>query len=34
VAGLDELGEVAGLEALTRQVVEPDGDSRLGELLQ
>ena len=27
---LDEVGEVAGLEALAGQVVEPDGDSRVG----
>ena len=31
---LDEVGEVAGLDALARQVVEPDGDSRVGQGLQ
>ena len=31
---LIELGEVAGLEPLAGQVVEPDGDARVGELLQ
>ena len=34
VGVLDEVGEVAGLEALAGQVVEPDGHSRVGELLQ
>jgi len=30
----DEIGQVAGLEALTREVVEPDRHPRLGQLLQ
>ena len=32
--GVDELLEVAGGEALARQVVEPDGDAVVGEVLQ
>src|SRR4029079_6781429 len=34
VVVLGELGEVAGLDALPREVVEPDRDAGLGELLQ